>query len=187
MNRAEPLPSRTKAELRSYYLKILDGMNSTERSDSGKTLLAALVPLLPLEGLILSFAPLQSEIDLWPQNRELASQRRLVLPRLENGEIVLYRIDALSKLIASRLGIREPDPSYGVHVSVAAIKLALVPGIAFDQDKRRLGRGKGHYDRLLALMPHETLKIGIGFKQQLSNEAIPVEAHDIPMDRLLIF
>lgn len=181
------MPSRTKAELRSHYLKILDGMASTERADAGKALLAALVPLLPLEGLILSFAPLEYEIDLWPENRELSNQKRLVLPRLENGEIVLYRINDLSKLTASRLGIREPDPSYGEHVSVAAIKLALIPGIAFDQDNRRLGRGKGHYDRLLALMPQETLKLGVGFKQQLSSELIPVEAHDVVMDRLLLF
>lgn len=187
MNKEARLPSNSKPELRLKYLQIAEALNSSLRSAAGKKLLAALIPLIPEEGAILSFAPLESEIDLWPLNRELCAQRRLVLPRLENGELVLYRPRDLSQLRVSRLGIREPDPMDAEHFPTTAIKLALIPAVAFDAESRRLGRGKGHYDRLLPLLPRETLKIGIGFTEQLSKEPLPEETHDIKMDRLLLF
>ena len=57
-------------------------------------------------------------------------------------------------------------------------ELALVPGLAFDQNGRRLGTGGGWYDRVLNAIP---LKIGATFGGQIV-KAVPVEAHDIKMD-----
>jgi 5-formyltetrahydrofolate cyclo-ligase len=58
----------------------------------------------------------------------------------------------------------------------------LVPGLAFDPSGRRLGRGKGFYDRLLAMVRGR--KCGIAFEEQVVPE-IPVEPHDIRLDCLL--
>jgi 5-formyltetrahydrofolate cyclo-ligase len=46
-------------------------------------------------------------------------------------------------------------------------------------DGRRLGRGKGYYDRLLAAV--RGAKCGVAFDQQVVSE-IPVEPHDILMN-----
>lgn len=78
---------------------------------------------------------------------------------------------------AGRYGIAEParrrvaDPR--------RIGLVLVPGLAFDAKGRRLGRGGGHYDRLLARTAG--LRIGVAFEAQLVRR-VPRAAHDVNMD-----
>lgn len=63
-----------------------------------------------------------------------------------------------------------------------AIDLIIVPGIAFDRQKNRMGRGKGYYDRLLATL--SIPKIGIGFDFQVFDQ-IPTEPFDKKMDVLI--
>ena len=63
------------------------------------------------------------------------------------------------------------------------IKLAIVPGVAFDADGNRLGHGRAYYDRQLNLMP-DAYKIGICFSFQMV-EKVPVSDHDIAMDRII--
>jgi 5-formyltetrahydrofolate cyclo-ligase len=62
-----------------------------------------------------------------------------------------------------------------------AMDLILVPGLAFSQDRHRLGRGGGFFDRLLAGRAAQAFKLGVGFSFQLL-ESIPTDAHDIVMD-----
>ena len=59
----------------------------------------------------------------------------------------------------------------------------LVPGLLFSADGKRLGRGKGFYDRYIAAIPAEkkALLCGIGFSFQLASD-IPVESHDRLLD-----
>ena len=86
------------------------------------------------------------------------------------------RIDDLGQLTSGAYGIPEPNPDAPV-VSAAEIDLILVPGMAFDASGRRLGRGKGYYDRFLSDFHGKTM----GICGQLMEE-IPVEQHDITMD-----
>ena len=62
------------------------------------------------------------------------------------------------------------------------IDLAFIPGVSFDRQGNRLGRGKGYYDRLL----HKAslYKIGICFHFQLRETPLPADALDIPMDEV---
>ena len=61
------------------------------------------------------------------------------------------------------------------------IDVFLVPGVAFDHDCRRLGRGGGFYDRVLSQSP-KSLKIGVGWSVQWNDRFLPEEDHDIRMD-----
>lgn len=63
------------------------------------------------------------------------------------------------------------------------IDIVIVPGMAFTADGRRLGRGKGYYDRLLGKMPN-AYKIGLCFPFQLVDD-IPCEPHDIKMNEVI--
>ena len=61
------------------------------------------------------------------------------------------------------------------------IDLFLVPGVAFDHQCRRLGRGLGFYDKVLS-QTNKALKIGVSWSVQVSSEPLPEEKHDIRMD-----
>ena len=58
----------------------------------------------------------------------------------------------------------------------------LVPGVGFDKDGARLGRGKGFYDRYLE--GKDVLRIGLAWSEQMVDK-IPVEAHDSHMDFII--
>ena len=62
--------------------------------------------------------------------------------------------------------------------------MVLVPGLAFDQARYRLGRGKGFYDRFLSKLPREVVTMGLAFDFQVV-EALPVTELDIPVSRVI--
>ena len=75
--------------------------------------------------------------------------------------------------------IREPE---GEKLHPGHVDLILVPGMAFDRQNHRLGRGKGYYDRLLEGM--DAVKVGTCFEFQFF-DSIPFDGHDIPMNRVM--
>ena len=86
---------------------------------------------------------------------------------------------------SGRFGIREPRPDNGpVEPGAAAGEdvVWLVPGLGFDRSGRRLGRGRGYYDRLLRGV--RGLTIGVAFDWQIVPE-IPAGALDARMDMLV--
>ena len=127
---------------------------------------------------VMAYAAIPPEVKLAPVLEAiLAAGKTLILPRCEaDGIMTARRIDDLRQLISGAYGIPEPKPDAPV-VSAAEIDLVLVPGLAFDRTGRRLGRGKGYYDRFLADFRGKTM----GICGQLMPE-IPVEQHDITMD-----
>lgn len=77
------------------------------------------------------------------------------------------------------------EPSTQPFTDYARINLAVIPGVAFDADGHRLGRGKGFYDQLLCLPAfRQVRKLGLCFPFQLI-PSLPTEAHDINMDEVL--
>jgi len=88
----------------------------------------------------------------------------------------------------SGMGFAIPDgmPRGGIWLQPPFIEVTpdwlFIPGVGFGLDGRRLGRGKGFYDRYLK--NSEMMKIGIAWSGQL-NEVLPVESHDCHMDFII--
>lgn len=133
---------------------------------------------------ILFYAPLPGELDLWPLLREALAEGKVVaLPRFsaESRSYVACQVQDLSRDIAAgQYGIREPVATCPSVPLV--LDLILVPGLAFDMQGHRLGRGKGFYDQLLAAARGTTC--GAGFDEQIVAE-VPVEPHDIRLSCIL--
>ena len=72
------------------------------------------------------------------------------------------------------------EPTGNIFPSLENIDLVIVPGMAFNRQGDRLGRGKGYYDKILK-EASAAWKIGVCFDFQLVEE-LPVEAHDVRMD-----
>jgi len=73
------------------------------------------------------------------------------------------------------------DPSQTERVAAESVDLFIVPGLLFDRTGMRLGRGGGHYDRLLARRRGDALAVGVCFEDRVV-DALPRERWDVRMD-----
>jgi 5-formyltetrahydrofolate cyclo-ligase len=123
--------------------------------------------------------------------RAYKDSKQVAIPRMEGGDLAFYHYEGRTEeLLPHQFGILEPDPSWSYvdpNVLQAQHLLVLTPGLAFDRQRRRLGRGKGYYDRFLAAVraarQHgiESLAVGLAFAEQIVAE-VPVADHDEPLD-----
>lgn len=104
--------------------------------------------------------------------RLAADGKRLVLPRVEDGDIAV--VDGAGPMVRSRIGVQEPT---GPSLSIDIVDFVIVPGLAFTSDGYRLGYGGGFYDRFLPKTEH-TPNVGVCFTEQLV-ESLPTEPWDI--------
>jgi 5-formyltetrahydrofolate cyclo-ligase len=93
-----------------------------------------------------------------------------------------------ASLPRDRWGIPVPDPSWAeVEAARAGRILVAAPGLAFDRQGNRLGRGKGYYDRFLIRSRAEARAItvlGVCLSEQIV-DTVPHESHDQPLDGLV--
>ena len=101
-----------------------------------------------------------------------ASTRRVVLPRVEGPDALVF----------GALGILEPQGER--PCPAGEIDLVVCPGVAFTADGRRLGRGRGYYDRYLGDPAFRGFRVGVCYAHQLVDD-LPVEPHDVRMDRVI--
>lgn len=125
------------------------------------------------------YSPLPGEVDL-ASVIQLHPNIRWVFPKVCGDDLTFHRGD---HLVPGAFGILEPHRDSPV-VPLSEIDAIICPGLAFDSKGGRLGRGKGFYDRLLAKVRPDTIKIGICFAEQLVSDTFP-EAHDIAMDEVI--
>ncbi|HZK69662.1 MAG TPA: 5-formyltetrahydrofolate cyclo-ligase [Paludibacter sp.] len=106
-------------------------------------------------------------------------EKEILLPSVVGDDIVIKKYSAKENLKRGNLGIYEPETD-GLYMG--KIDLAIVPGVAFDLKRNRLGRGKGYYDRFFNDV--ETQKWGVGFDFQVVS-SVPVNNDDKPMNKVI--
>ena len=132
---------------------------------------------------ILMYCSLPDEVDTHDLLDRLVVMGKTVLLPVVIGEseMQLRIYHSTSALKAGAYNIMEPSGE--VFTSLQDIDVAIVPGMAFDANGNRLGRGKGYYDRFLPLIPH-SYKIGVCFPFQFIN-AVPTTPFDVQMDEVI--
>ena len=129
------------------------------------------------------YAALVEEVDLlalvaWDPGR------RWVFPLVSGEDLVFHEVRNVGEDLASgACGIREPSTALP-RVPIPAIDVFLCPGLAFDPNGGRLGRGRGYYDRALASARPDALKLGICHPIQCVADTYR-EAHDVAMDEVI--
>ena len=132
---------------------------------------------------ILLYDALPDEVQTRGLLDQLVCEGRVVLlPRVvDDSHMTLHRYTGPADLAKGAFGIMEPQgPPF---TDYAAIDVAVVPGMAFDHEGRRLGRGRGYYDRLLPLLPN-AYRIGVCFASRWVDE-VPTDGHDALMDYVI--
>lgn len=112
----------------------------------------------------------------------ILSGKSVLLPVVDGDNLILRHYDGAESLQREpRFGILEPT---GLRFDdYNRIDCAVIPGMAFDREGNRLGRGRGYYDRLLPLVPQAHL-IGLCFPFQVVSK-VPVDSHDVCMDEVV--
>ena len=123
---------------------------------------------------------LPGEVETWDFVQKWSASKRILLPVMQDGTLVLRPFTGRGHLVQAGFGIWEPAP--GKEVPLEEVDLVVVPGMGFDPRGGRLGRGRGFYDRLLTVS--RPFKVGVCFDFQLFDE-IPAEPHDVPMDAVV--
>lgn len=109
--------------------------------------------------------------------------KEVYLPVVEGDNLRIRLFEGAAAMVAGE-SFAIPEPSNdSPEASIDDMDLAVVPGVAFDAQCSRMGRGKGYYDRLLSAATKEgrPYTIGVCFDFQLVPK-VPVEECDKPLD-----
>ena len=136
--------------------------------------------------IVAGYRAVRGELDIFEAMAQLSERgHTLCLPVVEAPRVplVFRRWRVGSPLEMGRYGIEVPSNREAAVLPDAV----LVPLVAFDKNRHRLGYGAGYYDETI----HELRKsaksiqiIGIAFAAQ-QVEAIPAESHDAKLDAVV--
>ena len=114
-------------------------------------------------------------------NKAFSDGKTVAVPiSLDNRDMYFVKIDSLSDMVKTKLGIYEPVAVREDEIFPDDKTLLVAPGTAFDENGLRLGFGGGYYDTYI-----EKFKIkntaALAFDIQIKKE-IPYESHDKTMN-----
>lgn len=139
--------------------------------------LRALPELGPGPRRVLLYAADADEVSLEPLLTDPPEGWEVLLPRVEGTTLALVPHRPGDALVVGYRGVREPA---GPPVAPSSVDVAVVPGVAFTPDGRRLGRGAGLYDRTLPTL-EGAVRVGV-CAERFVRPTLPVAAHDATVD-----
>lgn len=107
-------------------------------------------------------------------------QKTILLPVVK-GDVLELRVYTGKRSLKTGEAYHIEEPIGEAFTAYDKIDFSVIPGVSFDAQGNRLGRGKGYYDKLLPLLP--SYNIGICYDFQVS-EKIPTEPFDRIMDEV---
>lgn len=132
----------------------------------------------PAPGDVAAYSATTGEIDI---ASVIAALPDPVLPRIgDDGEVTWHR--AGGPLERHRFGMSQPGAD-APRVEPSQLDAVLVPGRCFDRHGIRLGRGGGHYDRLVPRLRPGIPVIGVCADDRVVDR-LPSDVHDAPMTHL---
>jgi 5-formyltetrahydrofolate cyclo-ligase len=182
---------KTKKELRERILTLLRSQQAKDRLKKSLLIKEKLfkMPEFKKAETILFYAPFDGEVDTVVMMKEaLNLGKEIGLPKIikELKKIVPFFVKYIDDLEEGSYGIREPKSGAAKAMDLDVIDMVIVPGVAFDKQKNRLGRGGGYYDRFLPSLPVGIPTVGLAFDFQIVDHLPDQRHHDIAVSHLLI-
>jgi 5-formyltetrahydrofolate cyclo-ligase len=175
----------------SIRLQLRDRIKSIPHEDLHRKSIAACEKLCETEefaraSVVMLFLSLPDEVDTSHAILRVFQQdKTVVTPSIlwHQRHLIPVTMSSLEcELVHDRHGLRHPAD--GQPVPADQIDLVVVPGLGFDRQGNRLGRGGGFYDRFLGRDDFQGVSCGLAFEEQVIDE-IPVSEHDISLDLLV--
>lgn len=186
-----------KAVLRKRIRTRLDQLDGESRECKSRLITEALFQCgcWREADMVLCYLSFAGEVETkWIIDRAFEENKIVGVPRITGDLLIFYGIcDRHHSLVENQWGIREPGrnlPEIDLRqISRAAGKILIIaPGLAFDRQKNRLGRGRGYYDRYLAAVREsrgrDIFTVALSFHEQLV-ENVPVSEYDQRLDAII--
>lgn len=133
---------------------------------------------------------LKSQTGTWGAYRALPEEAQVeevfkilhlewVFPRMREGHLEFL---SARDFVLGPFGVQEPSQDSALK-DLPSLRGVLIPGLVFNKNGNRLGKGKGFYDKTLSA--YQGIKVGICFDFQITKDPIPTETHDVTMDFLV--
>ena len=136
--------------------------------------------------IVMVFLSMPREVDTAPIALHCWSNlKRVLAPKVswEQRRMLPTEIASLTTDVRDGvMGLREPID--GLPIPVADIDLVVVPGLGFDNNGNRLGRGRGFYDRFLCHRDFRGVACAIGLEDQVVDD-VPADETDVRVHMLI--
>jgi 5-formyltetrahydrofolate cyclo-ligase len=185
MSHSDELKQRKKSQ-RAEIRRTLEAMSPESRHEKAARICRRVAELDSFRNAstVMMYMPLPSEVDITPlaircfQMGATICVPKVDWERRDMSAVEVARFDD-KEMELDEHGIRVPRD--GRLVLPSMIDLIIIPGLAFDTQGNRLGRGRGYYDRFLAKVPKSVTKIGVCFDEQIVDE-VPSGPGDVRVD-----
>jgi 5-formyltetrahydrofolate cyclo-ligase len=177
-----------KITLRHELKQRLMQLSRQEIADKSKQICEHLAnsPVYQNASVVMMFLSMPHEVDTtllilnaWQQGKTVA------VPKMswEQRHMIPVEIKSLETgLKVDRMGLR--NPVSGIPVPFEEIDLVVTPGLGFDRQGNRLGRGGAFYDSFFTANKINASKWGVAFSEQLC-ESIIHDERDVPVDAVV--
>lgn len=173
----------TKKELRKRISKELRSMDSIDRQNLSNSLSEKILanPIFEQYDIVAIYCSMIDEIDSKILIDSLSKTKKVLLPHTNDNDMKFRSFVSWDDMQVGEYNIISPklDDS---HIWDDKEKIIIVPALAFDKNKYRLGRGAGYYDRYLSYHPKD-YTIGVSLYETL--DKLPSDEWDISMKEII--
>ena len=173
-----------KTEIRRRMRELKRAVTAEEKLRRSETVMRSVeqLPEFQRARVVLLYWSMADEVQTHAFVERWYKEKTLLLPCVDGDDLVLRQYTGPECMVAGeQFGIGEPTGEE--WKDLGAVELIVVPGVAFDKQNNRMGRGRGFYDRLLKSTPN-AVKVGVAYDFQML-DTIPVEPHDVKMNRVI--
>ncbi|TCZ69328.1 5-formyltetrahydrofolate cyclo-ligase [Flaviaesturariibacter aridisoli] len=177
----------TKKAARKHFIEKRDALDESWQLKADDLILIQFQTLeLPFLERVMSFysIPHKKEVNSFLLTDFLHFRNpalQLAYPRMNvaDNSMDAVLVAADEAFIENEYGINEP---VGDHLlDPHELDLVLVPLLAIDRQGHRVGYGKGYYDRFLARVSDDCLKVGVSYFEPVER-ITDTDQYDLPLD-----
>ena len=177
-----------KNELRRLLKALRKSLSINQRAEYNEIIFQQVLNLPSYQEAtwVYCYITTQSEVDCIPIIQQAFNDgKKVAVPKVIDKDMEFYEISSLDECVEGTFHILEPISSHKVVPEQGKKTLILVPGLAYDYEKNRMGYGKGYYDRYFHKYGEENFeRIAIAYDLQIVKE-IPSEPLDVRVDKII--
>lgn len=175
-----------KKETRKFFLEKRKSITESYREIADRVLLKKTVfsDVYKNAEIVLLYYPVKSEPNVLPIAEQALKEGKRVAFPISNPDGFILKfafVESLDELVPGTYSIPEPPRNADKYINNSDT-LCIVPGLAFDRFGKRIGYGKGYYDRFLENF--SGISLGLCYADFLTDK-LPAEDTDISLDIII--